>query len=150
MIDKTRALFIINGPNLNLLGTREPEIYGSETLRKLDERLGELARAYGYDHVVCLQSNCEGDLVDFIQKAGQASADVILNAGAYSHSSIALRDAISATGLRVIEVHVSNIYARESFRQASMIAPVCVGLICGLGSIGYELAIAYLSRQNPS
>lgn len=147
MENKKRTLFVINGPNLNLLGQREPNVYGCDTLVHLDERIAKLGRSHGYDFVACFQSNFEGELVELIHKAGKSSADVVLNAGAYSHSSIALRDAILATKIRAIEVHISNVYARESFRQASMVAPVCIGVISGLGTIGYELAVAYLARS---
>ena len=133
-------IHVINGPNLNLLGSREPEVYGSETLADIEARLSALAAQAGVA-IVFRQSNHEGDLVDYIQEAGRAGAGVILNAGAYTHTSIALRDAITGSGARVIEVHLSNVHAREHFRHRSMIAPVARGVILGFGSISYDLAL---------
>ncbi len=133
-------IHVINGPNLNLLGSREPEVYGSETLADIEARLSALAAQAGVG-IVFRQSNHEGDLVDYIQEAGRAGAGVILNAGAYTHTSIALRDAITGSGARVIEVHLSNVHAREHFRHRSMIAPVARGVILGFGSISYDLAL---------
>ena len=132
-------VYVINGPNLNLLGKREPGIYGAATLADIEERLQHKARQQGVD-LECRQSNHEGLLVDWIQEAGAAGAGVILNSGAYTHTSIALRDAISGSSAKVIELHLSNVHAREQFRHRSMIAPVCVGVICGFGATGYELA----------
>ncbi len=133
-------IHVINGPNLNLLGSREPEVYGSETLADIEARLSALAAQAGVA-IVFRQSNHEGDLVDYIQEAGRAGAGVILNAGAYTHTSIALRDAITGSGARVIEVHLSNVHAREHFRHRSMIASVARGVILGFGSISYDLAL---------
>jgi 3-dehydroquinate dehydratase-2 len=133
-------IHVINGPNLNLLGSREPEVYGSETLADIEARLSALAAQAGVA-IVFRQSNHEGDLVDYIQEAGRAGAGVILNAGAYTHTSIALREAITGSGARVIEVHLSNVHAREHFRHRSMIAPVARGVILGFGSISYDLAL---------
>jgi len=133
-------IHVINGPNLNLLGSREPEVYGSETLADIEARLSALAKQAGVA-IAFKQSNHEGDLVDYIQEAGRAGAGVILNAGAYTHTSIALRDAITGTGARVIEVHLSNVQAREHFRHRSMIAPVARGVILGFGSLSYDLAL---------
>lgn len=133
-------IHVINGPNLNLLGSREPEVYGSETLADIEARLSTLATKAGVA-IAFRQSNHEGDLVDFIQEAGRAGAGVILNAGAYTHTSIALRDAITGSGARVIEVHLSNVHARDHFRHRSMIAPVARGVILGFGSISYDLAL---------
>lgn len=142
-------LLVLNGPNLNLLGTREPGIYGATTLAEIEETCRVEGAALGAD-VSCLQSNHEGALVDALHDARQSVDGVILNAGAYTHTSIALRDAISATALPVIELHLSNTHAREPFRHVSMIAPVCLGVIAGFGAAGYPLAlramIAHLSE----
>lgn len=134
------AVHVLNGPNLNLLGLREPDIYGAQTLEDIradlqwrcDERSVKL---------VFRQSNHEGDLVSWIQEAGAARAPVILNAGAYTHSSIALFDSIKGAKAQVIEVHLSNVHAREEFRHRSMIAPAAVGVIAGFGSLSYVLAL---------
>lgn len=131
---------VINGPNLNLLGTREPEVYGRETLADIEARLSAAAASAGVA-IAFRQSNHEGDLVDWIQEAGRAGAGVILNAGAYTHTSIALRDAIAGSGAHVIEVHLSNVHAREHFRHRSLIAPVARGVILGFGSLSYDLAL---------
>lgn len=140
-----RAILVINGPNLQLLGTRSPEIYGGRTLAQLEERLHDEARELGIG-LECRQSNHEGEIVDWIgQSPGNWDA-LILNAGAYTHTSIAIRDAIEGTGLPTIEVHISNIHARESFRHQSMLAPVCLGQICGLGVAGYGLALRALAE----
>jgi 3-dehydroquinate dehydratase-2 len=136
------SILVLNGPNLNLLGTREPTIYGATTLADVEDRLRERARdraelSFG-------QSNHEGELVTWIQEAGLGGTPVILNAGAYTHTSVALRDAISGSGAAVIEVHVSNVHAREPFRHRSLIAPVCRGVIAGFGPLSYELALEAL------
>ena len=122
------SLLLLNGPNLNLLGTRQPEIYGATTLADVEAACTAHGKAIGYE-IVCQQSNHEGALVDAIQAAKSTHDGIVLNAGAYTHSSIALRDAISAVELPVVEVHVSNVYAREPFRHKSMIAPVCIGCL---------------------
>jgi len=132
-------LFVINGPNLNLLGSREPDIYGADTLQDIERILRQKADTLNIQ-LEFHQSNHEGVLVDLIQEAGRLNAGIILNAGAYTHTSIALRDAISGSRAKVIELHLSNIHARESFRHHSMIAPVCIGVICGFGAAGYEIA----------
>ncbi|WP_159730661.1 type II 3-dehydroquinate dehydratase [Methylosinus sp. Ce-a6] len=137
------AVHVINGPNLNLLGTREPDVYGRATLDDIRARLAELCAARGIE-LVFRQSNHEGDLVDWIQEAGKAGAPVILNAGAFTHTSIALHDAIKGSGATVVEVHLSNVHARESFRRHSFIAPVARGVIAGFGAASYELALAAL------
>ena len=134
---------VLNGPNLNLLGTREPATYGSATLADIEAGLERLASAHGVA-LRFAQSNQEGDLVTWVQEAGRAGESVILNAGAYTHTSIALRDAIAGSGAKVIEVHLSNIYAREDFRHRSMIAPVAQGAISGFGALSYELALRAL------
>lgn len=133
-------IHVLNGPNLNLLGTREPEVYGRETLADIEARLTAGAAAAGAA-IVFRQSNHEGDLVDWIQEAARAGAGVILNAGAYTHTSVALRDAIAGSGAHVIEVHISNVHARESFRHRSLIAPVARGVILGFGGLSYDLAL---------
>ena len=134
---------VLNGPNLNLLGMREPETYGHRTLGEIEAGLAALAGAHGVA-LTFAQSNQEGDLVTWIQEAGRAGEPIILNAGAYTHTSIALRDAIVGTGAKVIEVHLSNVHAREGFRHRSMIAPVAHGVILGFGALSYELALRAL------
>jgi 3-dehydroquinate dehydratase-2 len=140
------TIHVLNGPNINLLGTREPATYGTTTLADIETGLHALAGAHGVS-LVCRQSNHEGDLVTWIQAAGQAGEPVILNAGAYTHTSIAIRDAIAGTGAEVIEVHISNVHAREPFRHHSAIAAVATGVIAGFGPLSYQLALhAFLSR----
>jgi 3-dehydroquinate dehydratase-2 len=134
------SIHVLNGPNLNLLGEREPSVYGRETLADVEARLAGAAKAAGVA-LTFRQSNHEGDLVTWIQEAGRAGAGVILNAGAYTHTSIALRDAIAGAKATVIEVHVSNVHAREDFRHVSMIAPVARGVIAGFGTLSYDLAL---------
>ena len=134
-------ILVLNGPNLNLLGTREPEIYGKTTLTEIEQNLAQKAKSLGAT-IEFRQSNSEGELVNWIQqaKADGASA-IILNAGAYTHTSIALRDAIAGSGTPTIEVHLSNIHAREEFRQVSRIAAVCAGIVAGFGPQSYLLAL---------
>jgi 3-dehydroquinate dehydratase-2 len=132
---------VIHGPNLNMLGVREPEVYGQRTLDDINADLRSHAKSQGVD-LSCYQSNHEGDLVDQIQQALTDGIDgLIINPGAYTHTSIALRDAISAVAIPTVEVHLSNIHARESFRHVSFLAPVCLGQICGMGALGYRLAM---------
>lgn len=135
-----KPVFVLNGPNLNLLGQREPEIYGSTTLADIEAMVKARAKTLGLN-VVCRQSNHEGELVDWIHEAREMGCGVILNAGAYSHTSIAIHDALATLDIPVIEVHISNVYKRESFRHHSTISSVATGVICGLGTIGYELAL---------
>jgi 3-dehydroquinate dehydratase II len=138
----TRIL-LINGPNLNLLGTREPGRYGTVTLATIERRLGEQAQAAGAQ-LMCFQSNSEGALVDRIQGAAQDGTDfIIINPAAYTHTSVAMRDALAAVGLPFIEVHITNIHARESFRSRSYFSDLAAGVVSGLGAKGYELALAY-------
>ena len=134
---------ILHGPNLNLLGTRQPEVYGHDTLADIDRHLQDWAAAHDVQARI-LQSNHEGALIDAIHEAREWAQGIVINAGAYTHSSYALRDAISSVGLPTIEVHLSNIHAREPFRHESLIAPVCRGQICGLGWYGYQLALEAL------
>ena len=136
----TDTVFVINGPNLNLLGTREPRIYGSQTLADIGEMLEQRARVLKLK-LDLRQSNHEGVLVDWLHEALAKASAVIINAGGYSHTSIAIRDAVAALPIPVIEVHLSNVYAREGFRRQSMIAQVARGSIVGLGPLGYMLAL---------
>ena len=136
-------ILVLHGPNLNLLGTREPEVYGSIKLDEIDARLVEQGRALGAE-VICLQSNHEGALIDALQDARVWAAGVIFNPGGYTHTSVALRDAIAAIGIPVVEVHLSNVYAREDFRHRSLLSAVCKGKITGLGWRSYTLALTYL------
>ena len=133
-------ILILHGPNLNLLGTREPEIYGSLTLADINTKLVELAAEY-HAELDCKQSNHEGDLVDALQDARLWAGGVVFNPGAYTHTSIALRDAISAIGIPVVEVHLSNVYAREEFRHVSTISAVCKGKVVGFGWRSYTLGL---------
>jgi 3-dehydroquinate dehydratase-2 len=136
----TCSILILNGPNLNLLGTRQPEVYGPTTLADIEALCAAKADTLGID-VVFAQSNHEGELVDRLHAARGVHHGIILNAGAYTHTSVALMDAISSIMVPVIELHLSNIHAREEFRKKSFIAPVAVGQICGFGAAGYPLAI---------
>ncbi|MBV9521182.1 MAG: type II 3-dehydroquinate dehydratase [Alphaproteobacteria bacterium] len=141
----SQTVLILNGPNLNLLGVREPEIYGDETLSDIEEACLECAAPLALA-IDFRQSNHEGQLVDWIQEARQAADGIILNAGAYSHTSIAILDALNAAALPVIEVHLSNIFRRDEFRHNSLVSRAARGVICGLGSHGYELALTAMAR----
>ena len=143
------AALVLNGPNLNLLGTREPGVYGHATLADVEADCRAAGVELGLE-VECRQSNVEGELVDWVQEAGRRQADgdvvgVVLNAGAYTHTSIALRDAVSGSGARVVELHISNVHRREAFRQHSYLSPVAAGVIVGLGVAGYPLALRALT-----
>jgi 3-dehydroquinate dehydratase II len=147
----TRTVLVLNGPNLNLLGSREPEVYGSATLADAVERCRAEAGRYGLD-VDARQSNHEGELVDWVQEAGRRHREgdvvgVVLNAGAFTHTSVALRDAVSGTGVPTVEVHVSNVHAREDFRHHSYLSPVAAGIVVGFGVDGYALAVGGLARR---
>jgi 3-dehydroquinate dehydratase-2 len=133
-------LLVLNGPNLNLLGTREPAVYGSQTLAEIERLVREQAARHGAS-VDFRQSNHEGELVTWVQEARGKFDVILLNAGAYTHTSVALRDAIVAAGVPTIEIHLSNIHAREEFRHRSLLAPVCVGQISGFGANSYVLAV---------
>ncbi|MBW4983468.1 type II 3-dehydroquinate dehydratase [Mameliella sp. CS4] len=134
------SILVLNGPNLNLLGTRQPEIYGHTTLADVEAMSVEHGKARGVD-VVCAQSNHEGALVTHIQDARGTHAGIVLNAGAYTHTSIAMMDAIKGAEMPTVELHLSNVHAREEFRHRSFIAPVAIGVIAGFGANGYKLAI---------
>jgi 3-dehydroquinate dehydratase-2 len=138
-------ILVLHGPNLNMLGAREPEVYGSLTLSDINTTLMELGKEFGAD-LKCLQSNHEGDLIDALQDSKAWADGVIFNPGGYTHTSVALRDAIAAIGIPVIEVHLSNVYAREEFRHHSMISAVCKGKIVGLGWRSYTLALRALAE----
>ncbi len=139
-ISMTKKIMLLNGPNLNMLGKREPGIYGAETLGSIEDSIKKLGLDRGYE-VDCRQSNHEGALIDWLQEANEERFNgIIFNPGAYTHYSYAIRDAIAGISVPVIEVHISNIHARESFRHNSVTAPVCRGQISGLGTKGYELA----------
>ena len=141
----TRTIFVLNGPNLNMLGQREPQIYGAMTLSDIEAMCHAKAAQLGLT-VDFRQTNHEGALVDWIQEAGRDAAGLVINPAAYTHTSVALQDAIRASGIPVIEVHLSNIHARETFRHTSFVSPVAIGVICGLGAEGYPMAIEALAH----
>ncbi|MBO6503490.1 MAG: type II 3-dehydroquinate dehydratase [Kordiimonadaceae bacterium] len=146
----TKKIAVLNGPNLNLLGSREPDTYGSTTLDEIQQMVVDQSNKYQID-VDFRQTNIEGELVDWIQETGSSCDGIILNAAAYTHTSIAIHDAVAAIGAPVIEVHLSNVFAREEYRHHSYISDVAVGVICGFGANGYVLAvdaIASMLRAN--
>ncbi len=141
----TKTVYVLNGPNLNLLGTREPQTYGHASLADVETLSAAAAREHGFA-LEFRQSNHEGELIDWIHEAGaNKAAGIVLNAGGYTHSSVAIRDAVSAVDVPVIEVHISNIFARDAFRRHSHIAPVAKATLSGFGVDGYALAIAGLA-----
>ena len=144
-----KTVYVLNGPNLNLLGTREPATYGTVTLADIEARLKARCDTAGLT-LEFRQTNLEGELVTWLQEAGKAGAPVILNAGAYTHTSIALHDAIRGADVKVIEVHLSNVHAREDFRHHSMISAVAAGVILGFGALSYDLALDALIAQSKS
>jgi 3-dehydroquinate dehydratase II len=133
-------LFVLNGPNLNLLGTREPEIYGHTTLADIKKLCVARAKAQNFE-IDFRQSNIEGEIVNAIHEARNSAKGIVINAGAYTHTSVALHDAIKAVGLPTVEVHLSNVYKREPFRHHSYLSPASLGVICGFGAMSYQLAI---------
>ncbi|BBX17895.1 type II 3-dehydroquinate dehydratase [Mycolicibacterium duvalii] len=141
-----RRLLLVNGPNLNLLGTRQPEVYGTTTLAEIEARVAEVAVAAGFD-VRAVQSNHEGALVDAIQAARTDCVGIIINPAAYSHTSIAVADALRSVGLPVAEVHLSNIHAREPFRHHSYVSAVAEVVIAGAGPLGYEFAVQFFADR---
>ncbi len=141
-----KRILVLNGPNLNMLGIREPGTYGSQTLADIEKMAIDEGAALGLE-VTCQQSNIEGELVTWIQQALGRFDAVIINPGAYSHTSIAIHDAFRAVNLPVVEVHLSNIYTREPFRHHSYVSPVALGVICGLGATGYKLALHALAEK---
>lgn len=140
------TILVLNGPNLNLLGTREPAIYGTATLNDVQALAEAAARSHGFT-AECLQSNHEGALVDAIHAARGTAAGIVINAGAYTHTSVAIRDALSGVALPAVEVHISNVHRREEFRHFSYLSPVVDAVIVGAGIQGYELAIDYLAKS---
>lgn len=140
------TIWVLNGPNLNMLGTREPEIYGSETLSDVETRCSDAAETAGFG-LEFRQTNDEGELVDWIQEARDKAAGLALNAGAYTHTSVALHDALRLLDIPIVEVHLSNVFARETFRHHSYISPAATGVICGFGSFSYVLAIQALAEH---
>ncbi len=142
-----RNILLLNGPNLNLLGSREPEVYGSATLSDIEDEAARVAEAAGA-RIACFQSNHEGALIDRIHAAKAEGVDaIVINPGGLTHTSVALRDALSGVGLPVIEVHISNIHKREPFRHQSYISGIAAGVICGLGVEGYRLAIEFVIKK---
>lgn len=137
---------LLNGPNLNLLGTREPDVYGTTTLAQIEESVSALAIEFG-DQVTAAQSNGEGELVDHLHEAAAWADGALFNPGGYTHTSVALRDAVSAVGFPTVEIHLSNPAAREEFRHTSLIAPVCLGTVAGFGAVGYESAYRALRHH---
>ena len=141
-----KRILVANGPNLNLLGSRETELYGTVTLAEIESHLRVLAARWDDIELEFFQSNHEGELIDFVHAHGPRAAGLVINPGGLGHTSVALRDAVAAVGIPTIEVHLTNIHAREPFRRRSLLAGVCRGSICGLGAYGYEAALEALVR----
>lgn len=141
-----KPIFVLNGPNLNMLGKREPAVYGSATLEDVQKLATDHARKRGFS-IDFRQTNHEGVLVDWVQEAREAASGIVINAGAYTHTSVALLDALRSAERPVIEVHLSNVFAREAFRHHSYVSPVALGVICGFGPHGYVLAIDALTQH---
>ncbi len=140
-----KPIYVLNGHNLNLLGMREPEVYGRETLPALEMRCRSRAKELGFS-IVFKQSNIEGELVSWIQEAREIGAGIIINAAAYTHTSVAIHDALKSSDLPIVEVHITNVYQREPFRQQSFVSPLAHGVICGFGGLGYEFALLALRQ----
>jgi 3-dehydroquinate dehydratase II len=144
-----RRLLVLHGPNLNLLGTREPEVYGRETLAAIDRRLATTGKAAGAS-VLSFQSNLEGELINRVHEAKTEGVDfIIINPAGYTHSSVALRDALAGVAIPFVEVHLSNVHSREAFRHRSYFSDLAVGVICGLGSRGYDFALEFALSRAP-
>jgi 3-dehydroquinate dehydratase-2 len=144
-----RRVLVLHGPNLNLLGTREPEVYGPETLAAIDRRLAAAGQNAGAS-VMSFQSNLEGELINRVHKARTEGVDfIIINPAGYTHSSVALRDALAGVGIPFVEVHLSNVHSREAFRHRSYFSDLAVGVICGLGSRGYDFALEFALKRLP-
>ena len=141
-----KRVLVLNGPNLNMLGVREPGTYGTQTVADIEKMCEAEGKKLGLA-VTCKQSNREGELVEWIQQALGTAEAIIINPGGYSHTSVAIHDAIRAVGLPVVEVHLSNIHAREAFRHHSYVSTVALGVICGLGAAGYRLALSALAEK---
>lgn len=141
-----QKILVLNGPNLNMLGKREPEIYGKESLAEVEAMCVRAGKELGFE-VSCYQSNHEGDLIDQIQLSRGTNAGIVFNPGAYTHTSVALHDAILSAEVPTIEIHLSNVHAREPFRNHSYVSPVALGVICGFGSHGYKLALQALQAE---
>lgn len=140
-----KPVHVLNGPNLNLLGTREVEVYGTETLADIEQRCQAAAGRLGLT-ILFAQTNGEGELVSLVQRAGREAAAVVLNAAAYTHTSLALQDALKMLGVPLVEIHLSNVYKREPIRHKSFVSPLATGVICGFGPFGYELALEAIAR----
>jgi 3-dehydroquinate dehydratase-2 len=145
-VSDSQRILVVHGPNLNLLGQREPEIYGHATLADIDRGLTEQGRRAGFE-IDCMQSNHEGVLIDRIQQAMGVAAGILINPAGFTHSSVAIRDALAATALPVVEVHLSNVFVRESFRHHSYVSGVALGVISGLGADGYRLGLEALMAR---
>lgn len=146
MTQSATKILVLHGPNLNLLGRREPDVYGTETLADIDASLEAAAKELGVE-VESFQSNHEGVLIDRIQSAMGDASGIVINPGGFTHTSVALRDALAAAEMPVVEVHLSNVHAREPFRRESFVSPIAVGVICGLGPDGYRFALEALALQ---